>query len=392
MQGRQVLARRVELWQRFGGRRGLIGPWVPAAALWLCVQLVIPGCGYGKLPKMEPNEVQSGYRDVLSILATGDEDRALEALFEFETAVVGDERPWKRVENFWRLKLRVLRELLDADSLALMMPVIMLHHDANQLYVERNRPFLAGHSRMMSVELAEIYADRANTSAAREFSGWVMTSLGAMLWAPTSVISSADFFFRAQMADPSNPIALMGLGAAYERNANYDKAIEYLTRLLELDSEDSVAALHLALCQLRSDVTLRDQALETLRSLQQPEEVSWVRSIAHQEAARAQLAAGEMEAAETTIRRGLKALPGDQQLSLQLAMLLDGQRRRREMLAVLRGIEPGDGRVPSSRLIYDVWEPADLEDIRARLRSDAALGLPILADKLGPRSPAGKDQ
>ena len=341
---------------------------------------------------MGPNEIQSGYRDVLSILATGDEDRALEALFEFETVVVGDEQPWKRVEDFWRLKLRVLREMLDADSLALMMPVIMLHHDANHLYLERDRPFLAGHSRMMSVELAEIYADRANTGAAREFSGWMMTSLGAMLWAPTSVISSADLFYRAQLADPSNPIALMGLGAAYERNANYEKAIEYLTRLLALDPENSVAALHMALCQLRSDVTLRDQTLETLRSLQGSDEVSWVRSIAYQELARAQLADEDVKSAEATIRRGLEALPGDQQLSLQLAMLLDGKRRQKETLEVLRGIEPGDGRVPSSRLIYDVWEPADLEDIRARLRSDAALGLPILADKLGLKAPAGGGQ
>jgi feruloyl-CoA synthase len=76
-----------------------------------------------------------------------------------------------------------------------------------------------------------------------------MTSLGAMLWHPSSVISSADLFYRAQLVDPVNPIALMGLGAAYERNANYEKSIEYLSRLLELEPDDSVAALHLAMCQ-----------------------------------------------------------------------------------------------------------------------------------------------
>jgi len=377
--------------RRTNGHRRFVGSWAPAA-LWLCVQLAAPGSGYGKPPKLGPSEIQAGYRDVVSILATGDEDAALEALFEFETVVVGDEQPWKRVEDFWRLKLRVLREMLDADSLALLMPVMMLHHDANQMYVERERPFLAAHSRTMSVELSEIYADRANSSAAREFSGWVMTSLGAMLWHPTSVVSSADLFYRAQMVDPSNPIALMGLGAAYERSANYEKAIDYLTRLLELDPENSVAALHMALCQMRSDMTLRDQGLETLRGLQRPEEPNWVRSIAFQEVARAQLSDDDVEAAEATIRRGLNALPGDQQLAMQLALVLDGKRRPKEALGVLKAIEPGSEQVPSPRLTYDVWEPPNMQDIRDRLRNDAALGLPVLAAKLGAKDQAGWGQ
>lgn len=391
MQSGQVLAPRIEMRQRPSWRRRRIGPWI-AAALCLCSQLVGPSYGYGKPPKLGPSEIQSRYRDVLSILAAGDEDRALEALYELETLVVGEEQPWKRVEDFWRLKLRTLREMLDADSLALLMPVMMLHHDANQMYLERNRPFLAGHSRIMSVELAEIYADRANSSAAREFSGWVMTSLGAMLWYPTSVISSADLFYRAQMVDPGNPIALMGLGAAYERNANYEKAIDYLTRLLELEPENSVAALHRALCQMRSDETLRDQGLEALKNLQRPEEPSWVRSIAHQEVARAQLSDDDVDSAKATIRRGLAALPGDQQLTLQLALILDGARRPKEALGVLGDIAPGDGQVPSPRLIYDVWEPSDMQDIRDRLRRAAALGLPVLADKLGVEAPAGGEQ
>lgn len=390
MLGRQELAPRTET-RRRPSRRRLMGPWIAAAA-WLYAQLAVPGCGYGKPPKLGPSEIQSRYRDVLSILATGDKDRALEALFVLETVVVGDEQPWKRVEDFWRLKLRTLREMLDADSLPLLMPVMMLHHDANQMYLERDRPFLAGHSRIMSVELSEIFADRANSGAAREFSGWVMTSLGAMLWYPTSVISSADLFYRAQMVDPSNPIALMGLGAAYERNANYGKAIEYLTRLLDLDPENSVAELHRALCQMRSDETLRELGLGTLRSLQRPEEPDWVRSIAYQEVARAQLSDDDVESAAATIRRGLKALPDDQQLAFQLALVLEKERRPKEALEVLGDIAPGDGQVPSPRLIYDVWEPADMQDIRDRLRSDAALGLPVLADRLAARAPAGGQQ
>jgi tetratricopeptide (TPR) repeat protein len=343
----------------------------------------------GKSPKIGPNEIQARYRDVLSILAAGEQEAALEALYDFETLVVGEDQPWKRVEDFWRLKLRTLREMLDAESLPLLKPVIMLHHDANQMYLERDRPFLASHSRTMSVELAEIYADRANSSGAREFSGWVMTSLGAVLWHPSSVISSADLFYRAQLVDPGNPIALMGLGAAYERNASYEKAIEYFSRFLEMDPENPEASLHLALCQVRGDAHQRDQGLETLRSLQGPGSPDWVRSIAHQELARTQVAAEDVEAAEATVRRGLEALPVDQQLSLQLALLLDVRRRPKEALGVLDSIDAANGKEPSPRLMYDVWEPSGMEEIRVRLAQDAALGLPVLASKVGAGAPEG---
>lgn len=388
MQGRSLVASVTATRQRSCERFRLSVLWV-TVAVWSCLQMAVTPPSLGKSPKIGPNEIQARYRDVLSILAAGEQEAALEALYDFETLVVGEDQPWKRVEDFWRLKLRTLREMLDAESLPLLKPVIMLHHDANQMYLERDRPFLASHSRTMSVELAEIYADRANSSGAREFSGWVMTSLGAVLWHPSSVISSADLFYRAQLVDPGNPIALMGLGAAYERNASYEKAIEYFSRFLEMDPENPEASLHLALCQVRGDAHQRDQGLETLRSLQGPGSPDWVRSIAHQELARTQVAAEDVEAAEATVRRGLEALPVDQQLSLQLALLLDVRRRPKEALGVLDSIDAANGKEPSPRLMYDVWEPSGMEEIRVRLAKDAALGLPVLASKVGAGAPEG---
>ena len=114
-----------------------------------------------------------------------------------------------------------------------------------------------------------------------------------------------------------------------------------------------------------------------------------MRSIAHQEMARSQVAGKDMEAAEATVRRGLEALPGDQQLSLQLALLLDVRRRPKEALAVLEDIDAANGQEPSPRLTYDVWEPDDMEEIRGRLAKDAASGLPVLAGKMGDPAPEG---
>lgn len=388
MSGRELLTPGDEARRPLPGRSRVSWTLI-VAALSLGVQGIAPGSAGAQSPKLGPNEIQSGYRDVLSILASGDREGALDALYRFETLVVGEDRPWKRVEDFWRLKLRTLREMLDADSLDLLRPVMMLHHDASQMYLERQRPFLAGHSRIMSVELAEIYADRVNSSPAKEFAGWVMTSLGAALWHPSSVISSADIFFRAQRVDPGNSMALMGLGAAYERNARYERARDYFSRLLELEPDNLEAALHLALCQLRADEAMRETGLATLIGLQEPQAPDWIRSIAFQEAARAQIAAEDLDAAEATIRRGLEALPRDQQLTMQLALLLDSKRRSKEALRILQRIEPGDGQQASSRLTYDVWEPMDMQDIQRRLWKDAESALPILAEKLAARTTTG---
>ena len=51
----------------------------------------------GKSPKMGPNEIQTRYREVLSILATGDQEAALEALYDFETWIDRHEELYRKV-------------------------------------------------------------------------------------------------------------------------------------------------------------------------------------------------------------------------------------------------------------------------------------------------------
>ncbi len=59
---------------------------------------------------------------------------------------------------------------------------------------------------------------------------------------------------------------------------------------------------------------------------------------------------------------------------------------------MIERIEPGEAESASPRLLYDVWEPTGMEEIRVRLEKDAALGLPILAGKMGVGAPAGGGQ
>jgi tetratricopeptide (TPR) repeat protein len=344
--------------------------------------IAAPATLMGAVALMAPEEIQAQYRQVLSMLADGHDEQASAALFELETAVVGDEQPWRRIDSLWRLKLRSLRDLLQAQPPDLLMPVIMLHHDIYRTYVERGRPILATHARTMASELAEIYVDRAKTPEARVFSGWVLSSFGAYLWRPGSVAASADLFFRAQLVDPGNGMALLGLAAAYERTGDYQKALECLSREIFQSPANSEAALRLAMCHLRSEEPSRDRARKILASLLSPERPTWIRSVAYQELVRLEIEDGNEEAAAVLLRQALEAMPGDQALSVQLAALLDRQHRRNQAIGVLDRIDPDIWQESSPRYRYDVWKPEGIEVIRTRLQEERRSGLASLGAAL----------
>jgi tetratricopeptide (TPR) repeat protein len=341
---------------------------------------------------IEPLEFKQRYQAVLEILAAGDLDRALSDLTEIERQTVGEEQTWRHLDRLWRLKLQVIRDLLVDHSPDLLRPIIVLHHDAYFRYSEAERPYLAQHSRTMSGELAEVYAERAGTASAGAFAGWLLSSLAATLWSPSNVGGSADLFYRTYMVDPGNPTALRGLAVAYERAGDYDKAIEYLMLALRQEPRDPELLLRLSLCQLRRDETMAETVGPVLATLSREGKPDWIRSVAYQELGRLHVTAGEVEAAARLLREGLEALPGDQQLSLQLAAILDRQRRRSESLATLDAIRIDGWERDSSRLIYDFWSPPDLAGVREELRQEMQKGLAPLATALnasGGAAPVG---
>lgn len=328
---------------------------------------------------MRPLEIKQRYVQVLGVLAAGDLDQATDDLVDLETAAIGDKQPWRYIDDLWKAKLHVIRDLLATQSLDLLMPVIMLHHDAYFRYSKAGQRYLAQHSRIMAAELAEIYAERAGTAVAGVFAGWTLTSFAAYLWSPSNIGVSAELFYRASLVDPGNELALQGVAAAWERSGSYEKAIASLRTALRQRPDDPELRLRLALCHLRYPEGMHEQALAQLSALPGSEAPAWIRSVAYQELARAQLAGAEPGEAEATLRRGLRELPGDQQLSLQLASILDNQRRRGEAMAVLDAIEIGGWESESARQTYDFWEPLDLAEIRSELRQEMADGFAALA-------------
>ena len=191
--------------------------------------------------------------------------------------------------------------------------------------------------------------------------------------------------------DPGNRVALQGLAAAYERSGDYDKAIEYLMLALAQKPGDPEILLRLALCQLRQDQRVADAIKPSLSKLTEQGNPEWIRSVAFQELARVHLAAHEIEAAEALLRQGLKDLQGDQQLSLQLAAILDRQRRRSASHATLDAIRIDGWEAASPRRIYDFWAPPDFENVRAELRQEMQEGTAALAASLSTPAPTGAD-
>jgi len=328
-------------------------------------------------------QFQAEYRRILGVVAAGEREQALSELVALETGVVGDKEAWRYVDNIWRIKLGVIRELLEVQPVELLRPIILLHHDAYFEYVELGRRYLAGHSRQMAAELAEVYLERAGTPQAAVFSGWVLTSLGAYLWSPNSVSDSAELFYRAQVADPGNLMAVLGLSAAYEKKGEYKKAIQYLNQALQYDPGNIEAQLRWILCQLRGGFEPETTAQQQLQELAGPTSPSWIRSIAFQEIARIQIHGDDLRGAEATLRSGLAALPGDQDLSLQLAAVLERQGHRSEGLDIVETITAAPNE-ESPRERYDFWVPQGIEEARAEFLGEerdslAALGAGLSA-------------
>jgi tetratricopeptide (TPR) repeat protein len=329
---------------------------------------------------LKPDEVQTRYRRVLTLLAQGERDQAMSALFDLETQAVPDSSGSMELEKFWRLKLSVIRELLNSGQTDQLIPIIVLHHDAFDMYRHKGKPLLASHSRTMAAELAEILADRSDDPQVDQFCSWVLTSFGIYYQETRSLASSAEFFGRALKIEPGNRAALLGLAAAHEKYGEYDQAVPYLRTAVSLDANDHEARLRLALCLRRSGTT--DEAVAGLKSLLGPDTVEWVRSIAYQELARIYREDGQPDAAEATLRQAIEQLPKEQQPRLELAAYLELDRRPKEAKSVLDGLEPREDGPGSPRYIYDQWPTSGIEQARNAMREMMQSRLYLLAAAL----------
>jgi tetratricopeptide (TPR) repeat protein len=336
--------------------------------------------------------IQGAYRNVLSRWAAGTRAQALVDLGRLEEGVVGQDGTG--LERLFKAEGQIVRELEARDPESLL-PVLVLHHDSYAAYRDRNNPFLSTHARRLTLALAELYAERGAGQGAKVSTARVLVSLGSYLQEASLMALSARLYGRAVEFDPDNEVALLGLGALFEKSGKYEAALKYLEHLVEAHPGQHEGRLRLGITLARMGRTAdAERQLERLTAADPP---GWVLNIGYQELAKLYAEKGSDAKAAELLRRAVKRFPDDARLQVQLAAVLE---RSGEPRAALEAAErvyslrpapgPGGSAGESPRYRYSRWSPDALVALRTSLRetSDARLG--VLTQALTSSIPRGE--
>jgi tetratricopeptide (TPR) repeat protein len=338
--------------------------------------------------------IQQAYRKILARWATGARGEAVNDLKALELGVIGADG--KGRDKLWKAELQAVRELEEAQHETLL-PVMVLHHESYAAYRDLHNPFLSLHARNLTRSLAEVYAARGATEGAKVSAARVLTSLGSYIQEAAMTDLAAELYSRSLELDPVNEVALLGLGALFEKSGRYPTAITYLTRLVKAHPTQAEGRLRLALSLERnvdgSALGGHDKGAEVkrlLRELIAGDTPGWVRNLAYQELAVRYSRDGEHEKAATVLEEGVAKFPNDPRLYIELASVLE---RRGQPGAASRMAEKVETlpqtHEESARFRYSRWGPEALFALRASLRETSDARLALLSQALGTVKVAG---
>lgn len=318
--------------------------------------------------------LKAAYQRTLARLSGGEEQPAQAALVAMEQGE-RQETDDVRLTVLADAEMEAAHQLAERDPDALI-PVMLLHEKAYNVYRELDQPLLALHSRTMVRDLAELYVDRGGSPTSLAAS--VFQSLGGSLQQAGLTRAANLLFERALDLQKESPGALLSLAVYYEKVGQYDQAVRYLERLVEADPGSAEGWLRLGINLER--VEKDRQAAEWLVKASGSAAPDWVRSLAYQQRARTALDAGRLGEADSLLAEAVDQVPGDQHLLLLRAHVLDRRGRGADSQAVLARVEPpAPGADDSPRYRYNRWPIHVLEDGRRELAANAEQRLPVLA-------------
>ena len=316
-------------------------------------------------------KVRSAYPQVLQMWAAGEGDAALEALEAMESSLVRPEKATRDVEEMWKSKLAVIRETIGRSSIEVLVPIMMLHHDAGGYYASQRKMRLATHSRTMAAELAHFYAKNSQEGTSKVLASDLLASLGGHLQQALVVRRSAALYSEALDLYPGQMAAHLGLAAMYERRGELGQAQHHYRESVRLAPELPEPRLRLALVTARMGE--RAEALEELELVLSMEIPDWMRRLALQERARRLAGDAGLEIAKGAARE----YPDSSRQAILESFLLERRRRPTEALTALRAL-PQQAESESERYFYTRWPQQALEETRSRLREAAAKGRSVL--------------
>ncbi|RMH15078.1 MAG: tetratricopeptide repeat protein, partial [Acidobacteria bacterium] len=320
----------------------------------------------------------AAYRDSLQRLASGATGEALELLEATEVAAVEDDAA-AAPGLLAAAQGGVIADLAERDPECLV-PLLMLHLELHDRYVEARRFPLAAFARDRIVDLAERYARNATSERAPVLASEALADLGAYLLHAQLRNPGRNMLERALQLDERNVFARLDLAVALERFGEYRPAVAALRRLTELDPELGEARLRLAINLAR--IGERAESERQLRRLIAGGADDWLLAIAYQELARHYLAEARLEAAVSLLDESIHRLPQEGRLYLLLAYALDRSGRAGRGREILDAA-PLATREASPRNRYNRRLAGDRTLARRALRRGSLARLPALALALG---------
>lgn len=335
---------------------------------------------------IDPTVLRARYVEALGLLADGDRQAAVESLGQLEREFV---EPSMKLDEgpLWEVQGEVALDLSRRNP-EVLVPILMLHHDASGLFQQQRVWHLARRSRLLAAALADSYADRARSEGSRVVAARTYASLGGYLHQIMSTRNCrcTPFYRRALDYDPKNEAALLGLATVFEKAGDPVAAVAFLRKLVEVHPRNREAALRLAVNQLRSGFRKNaERGFEELTGIDGPE---WVVAVAFQELARHYIDREDLQAALDVLQRGRERLPGNEPLALQYAYLLERDRQLNQAADVLAAFRTEPPRqAADARARYNHWPAATVDDVRRQLWQGAESRLPMLAAALSKTQP-----
>lgn len=298
--------------------------------------------------------IARAYRKTLARLAAGDLDEAVAALDRLESEVLSAENPEARS---WLVTAQdqVIAELARSDAESLV-PVLLLHVEQHFRSLEaRAAERAAGedfafHTRERVIATARLYAKECASELAPTMAASVLADMGVALRQAELRVASRRMMEEALALDPESSVALLGVAVDHEWRGEPATAAAYLRRLLAVDPRAEEARLRLAL-DLRRTGERQEAARLLRRTLDEGVDEGLV-TLAHQELGRILLQSGRPAAAVRLLEAGIRRLPAQTRLYVQLAYALDRAGESRRARQVLERMPAGRAGPPSPRLLY----------------------------------------
>jgi Tfp pilus assembly protein PilF len=319
---------------------------------------------------------RQGYEEAVRSLASGTPpEQVVSRLADIESGLY--RQAPQQADAIREVEMETARRIGKGDAETLL-PLALLHAELYRELRDGHEYLLAENARRTSADLVAVYAERGGSATV---AAQALLSLAADLLVSGVQDASRDLLGRALTLDGRSEAAGLFLAASYERDGDYPKAVEILEGVARAHPESFEARLRLAVNRDRIGRTAEArQVFQTMIAEPGPE---WVRTIAYQEMVRLHLRDKRPADATALLRQAVARLPGEPQLAVQLAYLLDRQGSAAQARQILDRLHPvPNGAEGSPRHRYGQWPAAALAEARRSLAQQSLLRLAALSRAL----------